>query len=65
MQFTKMHGLGNDYLYVFDEVPENISELSIKLSDRHFGVSSLLELVVLLVRERQSHHGDHDRQADG
>lgn len=40
MQFTKMHGLGNDYLYVFGEVPENISELSIKLSDRHFGVGS-------------------------
>ena len=37
MHFTKMQGLGNDYLYVFGEVPENIEELSIKLSDRHFG----------------------------
>lgn len=40
MNFTKMHGLGNDYLYVYGEVPENISELSQKLSDRHFGVGS-------------------------
>lgn len=40
MHFTKMHGLGNDYLYVFGEVPENIADLSIKYSDRHFGVGS-------------------------
>ena len=40
MHFTKMHGLGNDYLYVFGEVPENIKELSIKLSERHFGAGS-------------------------
>jgi len=35
-----MHGLGNDYLYVFGAVPENIRELCIKLSDRHFGAGS-------------------------
>ena len=40
MHFTKMHGLGNDYLYVFGEVPSNIEELSIKLSERHFGAGS-------------------------
>ena len=40
MHFTKMQGLGNDYLYVFGEVPENIVKLSQKLSDRHFGVGS-------------------------
>lgn len=40
MHFTKMHGLGNDYLYVYGEVPENIEELSVKLSDRHFGAGS-------------------------
>lgn len=39
MHFTKMHGLGNDYLYVFGE-PEYPSELSIKLSERHFGAGS-------------------------
>lgn len=40
MRFTKMHGLGNDYLYVFGEVPEDIAELSKRLSDRHFGAGS-------------------------
>ena len=40
MHFTKMHGLGNDYLYVYGEVPQNIEELSIKLSERHFGAGS-------------------------
>lgn len=40
MHFTKMHGLGNDYLYVYGEVPSNVGELSVKLSDRHFGVGS-------------------------
>lgn len=40
MHFTKMHGLGNDYLYVYGEVPSNIEELSRKLSERHFGAGS-------------------------
>ncbi len=40
LHFTKMQGLGNDYLYVFGEVPENIVELCKKLSDRHFGAGS-------------------------
>ena len=39
MKFTKMHGLGNDYLYHYGEL-ENVEELSIKLSDRHFGIGS-------------------------
>ncbi len=40
MRFTKMQGLGNDYLYVFGDVPDNISKLSRRLSDRHFGAGS-------------------------
>ena len=40
MHFTKMQGLGNDYLYVYGDVPENIAALSRKLSDRHFGAGS-------------------------
>lgn len=42
MKFTKMHGIGNDYIYVncFEEVIENASELAIVMSDRHFGVGS-------------------------
>ena len=40
MQFTKMQGLGNDYLYVYGEVPPDIEALSVRLSDRHFGAGS-------------------------
>ena len=40
MKFTKMHGCGNDYVYIDcrEGVPENVSELAIRLSDRHKGV---------------------------
>lgn len=41
LEFTKMQGLGNDYIYfdcVRNAVPPSLEELSIKLSDRHFGV---------------------------
>lgn len=44
MRFTKMHGLGNDYVYVncFEEniPPENRAELAIKVSNRNFGIGS-------------------------
>ena len=41
MNFTKMHGLGNDYLYLYcQETPENIEQLAITYSDRHFGAGS-------------------------
>ena len=40
MHFTKMHGLGNDYLYVYGAVPSNVAALSQNLSDRHFGAGS-------------------------
>ena len=40
MKFTKMQGLGNDYLYIYGEVPENVKDLAVKYSDRHFGVGS-------------------------
>lgn len=42
MKFTKMHGTGNDYIYVngFIEVIDNPSEFAIKYSDRHKGIGS-------------------------
>ncbi len=42
MKFTKMQGIGNDYVYVncFEENIKNPSKLSIAISDRHFGVGS-------------------------
>ena len=42
MKFTKMHGAGNDYIYVdcTQSVIDNPSQVAIDLSDRHFGIGS-------------------------
>ena len=42
MKFTKMHGLGNDYVYVncFEEKIDNPSAVARFVSDRHFGIGS-------------------------
>lgn len=42
MKFTKMHGCGNDYIYIncFTEKVDNPNELSIKVSDVHFGIGA-------------------------
>jgi diaminopimelate epimerase len=43
MRFTKMHGAGNDYIYVdciTGPLPPNPPALSRAISDRHFGVGS-------------------------
>lgn len=40
MEFTKMHGLGNDYIFLncMESTPDNLGELARRLSDRRFGV---------------------------
>lgn len=44
MKFTKMHGAGNDYLYIdardHNDFSTDWSQLSRSMSDRHFGVGS-------------------------
>ncbi|MGE3259809.1 MAG: diaminopimelate epimerase [Geobacter sp.] len=42
MKFTKMHGAGNDYVYVncFEEQVANPAEVAIKVSNRNFGIGS-------------------------
>ncbi len=42
MRFTKMHGIGNDYLYInaMEEQVEDPSALSVKLSERHKGAGA-------------------------
>ena len=42
IRFTKMHGAGNDYIYInaIDSCPANLPELSNEMSDRHKGVGS-------------------------
>ena len=42
MKFTKMQGIGNDYVYIncFKERVENPSELAVRLSNRNYGIGS-------------------------
>lgn len=55
MRFTKMHGLGNDYVYVncFEEPLNGIDlpELSRRVSDRHFGIGGD-GLILIMPSER-------------
>ena len=40
IRFTKMHGISNDYIYIncMSSLPDNLSDLSIEMSNRHTGV---------------------------
>ncbi len=42
MKFTKMHGCGNDYVYIncFEETVKDPAKLAVIMSNRHFGVGS-------------------------
>ncbi len=42
MKFTKMHGCGNDYVYIncFDEKVDDPASVARLVSDRHFGIGS-------------------------
>lgn len=42
MKFTKMHGCGNDYVYIncMEEMVKEPGELAKRVSDRHFGIGS-------------------------
>lgn len=42
MEFTKMHGLGNDFIVVYGEsdLPDNVSELAIRHCNRFFGIGA-------------------------
>src|SRR5215470_12598898 len=53
MKFTKMHGIGNDYVYVngFKESVANPEAVSRVVSDRHFGIGSD-GLILLLPSEK-------------
>jgi diaminopimelate epimerase len=54
MRFTKMHGAGNDYVYVnaFEErLPSDLPALARRISDRHFGIGGD-GLIVIAPSER-------------
>ena len=52
LEFSKMHGCGNDYIYFncFDQRLDNPEGLSIRLSDRHFGIGG--DGVILIRRSK-------------
>ena len=65
MKFTKMHGIGNDYIY-FNCLDTDISDpngLSIALSDRHFGVGG--DGIVMIMRSNVADFRMRMFNADG
>ena len=65
MRFTKMQGIGNDYIYIncFEEQVKDPAALSVRLSDRHFGIGG--DGVILI---KPSENGDAEMDlynADG
>lgn len=66
MRFIKMHGAGNDYVYVdcFEEqVPRNPDELAIRISDRHTGVGA--DGLILILPSRSADARMRMWNADG
>jgi diaminopimelate epimerase len=66
MQFTKMHGLGNDYVYIdcFNQpLPREPAALSRAISDRHFGVGS--DGLILICRSEKADARMRMYNADG
>ena len=65
IRFTKMHGAGNDYIYInaIDSCPANLPELSNEMSDRHKGVGS--DGVVLIMPSDKAYFRMRMFNADG
>lgn len=66
MRFTKMHGIGNDYIYVDctrNPVPADPASLSRAISDRHFGVGS--DGLILVCRSEKADARMRMFNADG
>src|SRR3954471_9716249 len=60
MRFTKMHGLGNDYVYVdgFAERVDDPAALAVKIADRHTGVGG--DGLILILPPDSSLNGQAD-----
>ena len=65
MKFTKMHGIGNDYIYVngFEETVEHPQEAAKLFSDRHFGIGS--DGLILILPSEQADFEMAMYNADG
>ena len=65
MRFTKLHGLGNDYVFVncFEETVDDPPALARVISDRHFGVGS--DGLILITPSSKADAGMRIFNADG
>jgi len=71
VRFTKMHGIGNDYVYVngFEQTVDDPGAMAVRISDRHFGVGG--DGLILLLppddegRREQAHVRMRMFNADG
>jgi diaminopimelate epimerase len=65
MKFTKMHGIGNDYIYVncLEERVENPSRFARQVSDRHFGIGG--DGLILITPSKKADVGMRIFNADG
>src|SRR3712207_9312616 len=65
MRFVKMHGIGNDYVYVdcFQETVHHPEQLAVRLSDRHFGVGG--DGLILIMPSEQADARMRMFNADG
>jgi diaminopimelate epimerase len=66
MRFTKMHGAGNDYIYINameEGLPDDLGELAIQMSHRRFGVGA--DGIILIVASDKADAGMRMFNADG
>ncbi len=65
MRFTKMHGIGNDYIFVncFEEIVQDPSRQALIMSRQHFGVGA--DGLVLIERSDTADFGMRIFNADG
>lgn len=66
LKFTKMQGLGNDYIYLNytkEKEPDNIKEITKKISNRHFGIGS--DGVILISKSKTADFKMKMYNADG
>jgi diaminopimelate epimerase len=65
MKFTKMHGCGNDYIYIngFEETIDYPKDLAVKMADRHFGIGG--DGIVLILPSDESDFRMRMFNADG
>lgn len=56
MKFSKMHGIGNDYIYIYDEHSLNIPQFAREYCKRHTGISS--DGVIHIKKDSREKHSD-------